>query len=174
MTTTTSPANPLDTLPPLLHPLHAHLTREDLGLEVAVAYGGLITAMTFDRVEVRFQLRLDGDDGGLTMEASLPFSVPADRRPTVAEFMMRMNWKLKRLTFLVDFDDGEIRLRHASGLSEGPVDVEEAEYGLRICCRMLEIFLPALVAVTLQDKSAEESVALAEKEFEAALNATRS
>ena len=174
MSTTTLPANRLDTLPPLLHPLHAHLTRDGMDLHLVVEEGGLITAITLERLEVRFRFQLEGNDGGLTMEASLPFCVPVDRRPTVAEFMMRMNWKLKRLMFLIDFDDGEIRLRHHSGLREGPVDVEEAETGLRICCRMLNIFVPALVAVTFQDKSAEESVALAEEEFKAALNATRS
>ena len=150
----------------LLGPLHDHLIQQGLIVHALGDGEGLFAHVTLEHLRMGVAFCINGPGGGLTIEGSLPVPAPIDRRPAVAEFLTRINWNLRRGLFLMDFSDGEIRFRCENGKHEGPVDLNDAETGLRLCCRMVDAFFPALMSVIYRDTQPEEALVQAEKDHE--------
>jgi hypothetical protein len=76
-----------------------------------------------------------------------PGYVPSDRRPAVAEFVLRANWRLIEGNFQMDFESGA--LRYATGIDFSGVELEESLVRNAILSGMnaIETFAEGLEAV---------------------------
>ena len=150
----------------LLGPLHDHLIQQGLIVHPLGDGEGLFAQVNLEHLRMGVAFCIHGPQGGLTVEGSLPVPAPIDRRSAVAELLTRINWNLRRGLFLMDFSDGEIRFRYENGKQEGPIDLNDAETGLRLCCRMVDSFFPALMSVIYRDTPPEEALIQAEKDYD--------
>jgi hypothetical protein len=147
----------------LLGPLHDHLIQQNLIVHSLGDGEGLLAQVNLEHLRMGVAFCINGPKGGLTIEKSLSVPAPIHRRSAVAEFLTHINWSLKRGLLLMDFSDGEIRVRYENGKQKGTVDLNDAETGLRLCCRMVDSFFPALMSVIYRDTQPEEALVQAEK-----------
>ena len=150
----------------LLGPLHDHLIQQNLIVHSLGDGEGLLAQVNFEHLRMGVALCINGPKGGLTIERSLSVPAPIHRRSAVAGFLTRINWSLKRGLLLMDFSDGEIRFRYENGKQEGPIDLNDAETGLRLCCRMVDSLFPALMSVIYRDTPPEEALIQAENDYD--------
>ncbi len=94
----------------------------------------------------------------------MPFTVPAEKRLAVAEFITRANYGLILGNFELDFNDGEVRYKTSVEVTGG----ELADYLLRPLLYtnvlMMDKYLPGILAVVYGDVSPAEAVAQVEQQ----------
>ena len=153
------------TMTPTLERVHEFL----MSLEITAHPGGdgevLVVPMdlTHCRCNLVFQHEAGSDE--MTILALHPSNVPADRRHAVAEFLARLNWNLGGQRFLLDWADGEVRLRRDVSLL-GPLKDEKLSYWLRSACVLLDGFHPALMSVVYRGTPPLQALEQGEAEYQ--------
>jgi hypothetical protein len=91
-----------------------------------------------------------------------PVNTPEEKRPVMAEFLMRVNYGLVLGNFEMDVDDGEIRFKTS-------VDVQDVELSQPLIrnvvfanIMMMDRYLPAIMAVLYGGASPVEAIAQVE------------
>ena len=160
------------TMTPTLERVHEFL----MSIEITAHPGGdgevLVVPMdlTHCRCNLVFQHEAGSDE--LTVLALHPSKVPADRCLLVAEFLTRLNWNLGGQRFLMDWADGEVRLRRDVTLL-GPLTDENLAYWLRSACALLDGFHPALMNVIYRGMSPLQALEQGEAEYQALINSLK-
>lgn len=95
---------------------------------------------------------------------SISCHVPVERRQSVAELLVRINWKVLLGNFEIDFRDGEIRYRVTVDLRAGELTDGMVESALRASLSTVDQFFPAIMSVLWNDVSPADAVAMADGE----------
>ena len=98
------------------------------------------------------------DDDAAVCYHILPFSASTKERSLLAEYLTRVNFKLNRGTFELDFDDGEIRFKNRISLADIKANGDDdISFLLYLGCSMIEQFSPGILAVSFLKKTPEEA-----------------
>ncbi|MBM3804570.1 MAG: YbjN domain-containing protein [Acidimicrobiia bacterium] len=125
----------------------------------------VLITLTHCRCSVMFHHEHGSDE--LTLWALHPANVPADRRFAVAEFLMRLNWNLHRgQRFLLDWGDGEVRLRRYVPL-QGLPEVKTVAIWFLSVYVLINSFHPALMNVIYRGMPPVQALEQGEADFEA-------
>lgn len=151
----------------IIRSINDHLIQEGLIVHPIGDGEGIVVHMTLKHLRLAVSFLTPEGNDHLRIEALLPVPVPADRRAAVAEFLTRVNWNMNLGRFVMDFTDGELRLRQELDSRDDTVDVKRAEVSLLRCCHMVDAFFPALMGVIFRETPPEEALAQGEKELEA-------
>jgi hypothetical protein len=133
---------------PILERVHELLT--DLEIQSAPRGDGeaLAVSMRFTHCSCNLVFRHDPGSDQLALIAFLPSNVPANRRAAVAEFLTRLNWNLTGHLYLMDWKDGEVRLRQDMPLYLPALPSKKAiAFWFHSACVMADGFYPALMNV---------------------------
>jgi hypothetical protein len=105
----------------------------------------------------------DVDDGQKLLVYSLPSNtIPADRRPAVAEALCRINYGLILGNWEMDVRDGEIRYKTSVDVRGVEPSVEMVQHLVFMNVVMTDRYLPALLGVAYGQQSPEAAVAAVE------------
>lgn len=94
----------------------------------------------------------------------MPVRVPAEMRPSVAEYITRANYGLRIGNFEMDFDDGEVRYKSSidfEGVELSPGLIRNTIYP---AVQTMDRYLPGLLSVVYGGKSAEDAIGEIEEE----------
>ena len=87
-----------------------------------------------------------------------PLSVPAPKRPVIAELLTRANYGLIIGNFEMDMDDGEIRYKSSLDLEGGELSSEMIKNAVYASVITLDRYLPAISAVLDGNASAKQAI----------------
>jgi len=93
----------------------------------------------------------------------IPMAAPEAVRKEVAEYLTRINWRTKYGEFLMDFEDGEIRLVFLAYPEAVMGNTDEVMSDVFDLCRTADRYAAGLVAVIAGGKSAADAFAEATK-----------
>ena len=155
---------------PILERVQQFLTAHELTAHPEGDGEALLAPMnlTHSRCNVIFH-HGHGDDE-LVILGLYPCKVPEDRRAAAAEFYTRLNWNLSGQRFLLDWTDGEVRLRRDVPLL-GALDDKALTIWFKSLCALMDGFHPALMNVIYRGMPTVQALEQGEAEFHALLKA---
>lgn len=127
---------------------------------------GLIVPMSLTHCRCNLVFHHEPGSDELTLLALHPADVPADRCSAVAEFLTRLNWNLHGQRFLLDWTDGEVRLRRDVWLLGIP-EVKTLAFWFQSACVLVDGFHPALMNVIYRGMPPVQALEQGEADFEA-------
>ena len=135
--------------------LNAHPHRDGEALVVPMT-------LTHCRCSVAFNHAPGADE--LVITALHPIIVPPERRAVVAEFITRLNWNLTGNRFLMDWQDGEVRLqRDVDVLTVTGTD--QMGRWFYSACLLLDGFFPALMNVVYRGRNPVQAIEQGEADY---------
>lgn len=96
----------------------------------------------------------------------IPTRVPLDRRPAVAEAVMRANYGLRYGNFEMDYDDGELRFRVSADVEGGLLSAQMVENLVSCGVQACEQYHDCFMRVAFAGAEPEQAVAIAVLEGE--------
>lgn len=109
-------------------------------------------------------------DNELVVMGLYSVKVPEDRRAVAAEFYTRLNWNLSGQCFLMDWSDGEVRVKRDVPLL-GELKNEVLAIWCQSVCALMDAFHPALMNVIYRGMSVPQALEQGEAEYLALINA---
>jgi hypothetical protein len=156
---------------PILERVQEFLTAHELTAHPMGDGEGLIVPMTLTHCRCNLVFHQEPGSDELTLLALHPANVPADRCSAVAEFLTRLNWNLSGQRFLLDWTDGEVRLRRDVHLLAMPAVETIATWFLAVCA-VADGFHPALMNVIYRGMPPVQALEQGEAEFQALIKAS--
>ena len=157
---------------PILERVQEFLTAHDLN---ALPHGdgeALVVPMSLTHCRCNLVFHHERGSDELTLLAMHPSMVPVDRRSAVAEFLMRLNWNLSGQRFLLDWDDGEMRLRRDVDVLALP-GVAAIALWFQSACVLVDGFHPALMNVVYRGMPPAQALEQGEADFEKLIGSPR-
>lgn len=151
---------------PILERVQECLTANDLKFVPHEDGRGLVVIMSLRHCRCHIVFLHEPDGEYLTLQALHPTAVPPERRPAVAEFITRLNWNLSDCRFLMDWSDGEVRLRQDILVKQPPA-LEDLELWFASTCVLLDGFYPALMNVVYRGMLPVQALEQGEADFAA-------
>lgn len=90
--------------------------------------------------------------------SSAPIRVPVPKRAAAAEYLTRANWGLAIGNFELDYSDGEIRYKVSMDTDGIQLNEQLIGQAVAVNCRMMDRYLPGLMAVVFSNESPEEAI----------------
>lgn len=106
--------------------------------------------------------RWDEDDTLVACYSICPAYIPEPRRQEVGEYLTRANCRLCHGSFEMDLADGEVRFKTSLLLRHDPLTRTMFSDLAHWSCRMMEYYMPGLLAVGFGNISAEQAIAAVE------------
>jgi hypothetical protein len=94
----------------------------------------------------------------------MPVRVPAEMRPSVAEYITRANYGLRIGNFEMDFDDGEVRYKSSIDFEGVELSTGLIRNTIYPAVQTMDRYLPGVLSVVFGGKSAEEAIGEIEEE----------
>ena len=91
----------------------------------------------------------------LVFHSILPFRVPEERRPAVAEYITRANYGLFSGNFEMDFTDGELRFKTSLDLEDNHPSQAQIRNTVLSNVAFVDRYLPGLLQVLHAERSPE-------------------
>jgi hypothetical protein len=98
-------------------------------------------------------------DAQLLIYSVMAETVPAERRPAVAEFLTRVNYFMAIGNFEMDYDDGEVRYKTSVDVQGDHLSAAMARQLFTLNVATMDLFLPGIEAVIRGDGSPAEVLA---------------
>jgi len=96
--------------------------------------------------------------------SSAPVRIPAPKRAAVAEYLTRANWGLAIGNFELDYSDGEVRYKVSMDTDGIQLNEQLIGQTVAVNCRMMDRYLPGLMAVAYSNETPESAVKRIEAE----------
>ncbi len=113
--------------------------------------------------------------GIVQFQNSVPINVPAQRRPSAAEYLMRANWRICLASFQMDWGDGEVRCHTSLILDKRRApSTGQLEHLLFSNWHAMDRYLPGLMAVIFGGATVEQALAHADNEPDSDAAASKS
>lgn len=94
-----------------------------------------------------------------------PVRIPTGARPAVAEAIARANYGMTLGRFELDFEDGELRLHADTVMVSNLLSDEVIERLISCAVQMLDLFMPAILAIVYGNESPADSIRMARAEI---------
>lgn len=150
---------------PILERVQEFLTAHDFTAHPHGDGEALVVPMTLThcRCSVVFHHEPGADE--LVVMAMHPTVVPSERRTAVAEFFTRLNWNLTGNRFLLDWQDGEVRLRRDVDVLAVP-GTEQIGTWFYSACLLVDGFFPALMNVVYRGMNPVQALEQGEADYQ--------
>jgi hypothetical protein len=102
----------------------------------------------------------------LVFSSFCPILVPSDRRPAVAEYLMRANWGMALGCFEMDYGDGEIRFKTSVAIKDQPLTAASARQVVYTNFAMMDRYLPGIFALLYGDVTPEQALTACDQRHE--------
>jgi hypothetical protein len=136
----------------------------DHGLTVHLVGDGesITVAMNLRHLRVLIAIGVPEKSRMVQVEAFLPVRIPEGRRPAALDFLSRGNWSMRSGRFVIDLDDGEVRLRQEIEHEDELLTLSRVDDRMLLCCITLDAFFPALMEVVFGNRCPKEALEQAE------------
>ena len=149
---------------PTLERVQEFLTTHELVAHPGGDGEALIVPMTLTHCRCSMVFHHDRETEMLVVMGMVPITVPPDRRAAVAEFLTRLNWNLTGNRFLMDFNDGDVRVRRDVDMVALPND-ELLGGWFYSACLALDGFFPALANVVFRGTNPVQALEQGEADY---------
>jgi len=149
---------------PILEQVQAFLTDHELTAHPGGDGEALIVPMSLTHCRCNVMFHHDRDTSILVVMGAVPVTVPSERRGAVAEFLTRLNWNLTGNRFLMDFNDGDVRVRRDVDVPEAP-GRELIAGCFYSTCLALDGFFPSLMNVIFRGMSPVQALEQGEADY---------
>ena len=149
---------------PLLDQVQAFLTDHELTAHPGGDGEALIVPMSLTHCRCNVIFHHDRDTSILVVMGAVPVTVPSERRGAVAEFLTRLNGNLTGTRFLMDFNDGDVRVRRDVDVSDAP-NRELIAGCFYSTCLALDGFFPSLMNVIFRGMSPVQALEQGEADY---------
>lgn len=105
---------------------------------------------------------VDADAGLFQVFGYLPLRVPEGARPSVAETVMRANYRLKVGKFEMDVDEGELRFQASQVLTEDNLEDSVIDRLIGTALSVLDTYMPAVLSVVYGNELPKDAIRCAE------------
>jgi hypothetical protein len=150
---------------PILQIIKTHLTEHEVDSYSLNDESILGASITLTHLALPLFFTSDDEGESISISGRLPNRVPLDRRPSVAEFLGRINWGLNRGRFLMDHRDGELCFQIDIDAHNGELNLPRLAQFILLCLQTVDGFYPALMSVLYRDAHPEQAVEQGEAEF---------
>ena len=150
---------------PILERVQEFLTAHELNAHPHGDGEALVVPMTLThcRCSVVFHHEPGADE--LVVMAMHSSVVPPERRAAVAEFFTRLNWNLTGNRFLLDWQDGEVRLRRDVDVLAVP-NTDQIGGWFYSACLLVDGFFPALMNVVYRGMNPAQALEQGEADYQ--------
>ena len=155
---------------PILEHVRDHLVKFTL-VPHAVGDGeAMAVQVTLTHLVTTLEFQADLEPPLLSVFASVPVLVPAERRAAVVEFFMRINHGLRVGRFLLDYENGEVCLRLEVEAEVANLTDQRIYRYVLLAMRLVDGYFPALMNVIYRGTSPVQAVEQGEAEYLAVTN----
>ena len=91
------------------------------------------------------------EEGRVIFYSVVPFNVPAERRPAMAEFLTRANYGLHIGNFELDLDDGEVRFKTSLDVKGAQLTAQLVDRAVVMNLHATNRYLPGIEALVGDD-----------------------
>jgi hypothetical protein len=161
-------------LAPIISSVRERLIGHNLNVHL-VGDGEAITVnMDLKHLRVLIAIGVPEKSRMVQIEAFLPVLVPEGRRPAVLDFLSRANWSMRNGRFVVDLDDGEVRLRQEIEHDDEKAMLSRVDDRILLCCITIDSLFPPLMEVVFGNRCPKEAFGQVEAAAAAARREGRS
>ncbi len=89
---------------------------------------------------MKLSIRIDVERQVMYLKSPMPFTVPEDRRDTLAIALIRANWTMLNGSFEMDYSDGFVAFKLIVPYMDSMIGVEVCRYMILLSCRMIDTF----------------------------------
>jgi hypothetical protein len=105
---------------------------------------------------------VDADAGLFQVFGCPPLRVPEGARPSVAETIIRANYRLNVGKFEMDFDEGELRFHVSQILTDDSLEDSVIDRLMGTTMSLLDVYLPAILSVIYGNELPKDAIRCAE------------
>lgn len=105
---------------------------------------------------------VDAEAGLFQVFGCLPLRVPEGARPSVAETIIRANYRLNVGKFEMDFDEGELRFQASQILTDDSLEDSVIDRLMGTTMSLLDMYLPAVLSVIYGNELPKDAIRYAE------------
>ena len=153
-----------------LERIQAFLTANELSSHPGGDGEAIIVPMALTHCRCDVVIHHDRDTKMLALMGLVPITVPSERRAAVAEFLTRLNWNLTGNHFLMDFNDGDVRVRRdVDGTHPPDLELLLGNWFYSLCLA-LDGFFPALMSVVSRGANPVQALEQGEADYMAVVD----
>lgn len=157
---------------PILEQVQKFLTAHELTAHPHGDGEALVVPMSLTHCRCSIAFHHEPGSELLTILGLHPETVPPARRAAVAEFLTRLNWSLNGQRFLMDWEDGEVRVRTDLLLLAMP-SLEQISRCFLAACATIDGFHPAVMNVIYRGMPPVQAVEQGEADLQKLLAKSR-
>ena len=132
-----------------------HFERDDENLSIECSAKG-------DDLSMDITIRIDAERQLAILYSPMPFTVPENKRATLAVAVSVANYGLVDGSFDYDFLSGRILFRMTSSFLESLIDQQVLEYMLYVSCHTIDEYNDKFLVISQMDMSVDKMIAYLE------------